>query len=148
MNKSMADQVKELQNDFRLMNVDARTNMQKAILKACYAVETRAKRIVGRGRDEPSIDGKPPRVDTGRLRASITHRVVSNTEGSYGEVGTNVDYATKLEFGYSKANGKESWKHPFMQPALDFNEKKIAKLIEEGMNAAIESESFNEDISE
>jgi phage gpG-like protein len=148
MKKTTAEQVKELQNDFRLMSVDARTNMQKAILKACIAVESTAKRKVSRGRTAESIDGEPPRVDTGRLRASITHRVLSNTEGTYGEVGTNVDYATKLEFGYSKANGKESWKHPFMQPALDFNERKIERLLEEGLNAAIEQETFNEEIPE
>jgi HK97 gp10 family phage protein len=144
MKKTTAEQVKELQNDFRLMSVDARTNMQKAILKACIAVESTAKRKVSRGRTAESIDGEPPRVDTGRLRASITHRVLSNTEGTYGEVGTNVDYAVDLEFGTTT----RKWKHPFMVPSLDQNEKKIERLLEEGLNAAIEQETFNEEISE
>jgi HK97 gp10 family phage protein len=144
MKKETREQVKELQDDFRLMNIEARTNVQKGILLACYAVENKAKRLVSRGREEESKEGLPPRVDTGRLRASITHRIVSNTDGSYGEVGTNVSYAPELEFGTS---GRK-WKHPFMQPALDFNEKKIERILEDAVNAAIEEETFSGDMME
>lgn len=46
-------------------------------------------------------------VDTGRLRASITNRLGRDTEGLYGDVGTNVDYAPHVEV-----------RKPFLRPAL------------------------------
>lgn len=45
-------------------------------------------------------------VDTGRLRASITHRVTPGRYGPVAEVGTNVDYAAAQEFGGGTMPGK------------------------------------------
>lgn len=36
-------------------------------------------------------------VDTGRLRASITHAVNKDDKGLYADVGTNVEYAAAVE---------------------------------------------------
>jgi hypothetical protein len=55
-----------------------------------------------------SAPGQPPAVDTGRLRASITHQVggpVYNSQvgiALYVRVGTGVAYARYLEFGTSR----------------------------------------------
>ena len=70
--------------------------LQKDIEKAALTLEKNAK------------ENCP--VDTGRLRASITTEV-GNLEA---EVGTNVEYATSVEFGTSKQKAQ-----PFMRPALD-----------------------------
>jgi bacteriophage HK97-gp10 putative tail-component len=45
-------------------------------------------------------------VDTGRLRASITTRVVPGPTGPIAETGTDVDYAPPQEFGTSKMTGR------------------------------------------
>lgn len=58
-----------------------------------------------------SAAGKPPAVDTGRLRQSINVQKVA--EGHY-RVGTNVPYALSLEFGTRKMAAR-----PFMRPALE-----------------------------
>jgi len=131
------------------------TEGTKAIAKACFMVESDAKLSMrpGGGREYPrpggkihraSVEGKPPAVDTGRLRASIS----SNWKGSgmakgkvegqakpedgvnqpskemTGVVGTNVEYADYLEFGTAKMGPR-----PYLRPALHRNEKKIAKMF-------------------
>lgn len=52
-------------------------------------------------------------VDTGRLRASITHRLEQDSQGLYGLVGTNVKYALPVEFGTGRMAAK-----PYLRPAL------------------------------
>lgn len=57
--------------------------------------------------------GRGPRVDTGRLRSSITWRLGTDTVGLYAEIGTNVPYGYWLETGLR--NGVT---YPFLRPAL------------------------------
>jgi HK97 gp10 family phage protein len=135
MTDDIKDQVAALQKDFRKLNEKAHTGLAKAILTAAYNVESTAKKMVSRGRTAESIDGAPPRVDTGRLRASITHRLKSTDTSVYADVGTNVEYAPELEFGSSA----RKWKHPFMTPALDKNEKETARLIDEAIGEAVDN---------
>jgi HK97 gp10 family phage protein len=52
-------------------------------------------------------------VDTGRLRASITHSLERDSQGLVAKVGTNVDYAGYVELGTSRAPAQ-----PFLRPAL------------------------------
>lgn len=51
-------------------------------------------------------------VDTGRLRASITHRSGSDAKGLFVDVGSNVKYAQAVEFGTSRSAAQ-----PFLRPA-------------------------------
>jgi Bacteriophage HK97-gp10, putative tail-component len=61
------------------------------LLRRAIRVESRAKL---------NASGRPgPNVDTGRLRASITHRLVVDANGLYAEVGSNVSYAAFVEYG-------------------------------------------------
>lgn len=71
----------------------------KMILRKTIQVERDAKRLCP--------------VDTGRLRASITHALSRDERGLVGFVGTNVVYAARVEFGtrYMRAQ-------PFLRPAL------------------------------
>ena len=58
-------------------------------------------------------------VDTGRLRNSVTHQVISETAVA---VGTNVEYAPYIEFGTYKMGAR-----PYIKPAVEnyLNEYKI-----------------------
>lgn len=53
-------------------------------------------------------------VDTGNLRRSITHEVVSDGRGVLVRIGTNVDYAIYQELGTRNHPA-----HPFLRPALE-----------------------------
>jgi HK97 gp10 family phage protein len=52
-------------------------------------------------------------VDTGRLRASVTHSLERDFAGLVAVVGTDVDYAPFVELGTSRAAAQ-----PFLRPAL------------------------------
>ena len=66
-------------------------------------------------------------VDTGRLRQSITHRV----EDSTATVGTGVEYAASVEYGYGQRA------QPYLRPALDQNREKIRRLISAAIGGAL-----------
>ena len=108
---------------FKLKKIN--TNMGKAITKACLLVERSAKENMSP--DSPSEPGQPPAVVTGRLRASITHRLEGggNEAETTGYVGTNVEYAKWLEFGTSKMEPR-----PFLTPALELHRGEIRTLID------------------
>jgi HK97 gp10 family phage protein len=61
-------------------------------------------------------------VRTGRLKNSINSRV----SGDVAIVGTNVEYATHVEYGTKRSKAK-----PYMRPALDDNRKKLVQLYED-----------------
>lgn len=52
-------------------------------------------------------------VDTGRLRSSIMHVPGEDARGPYVDVGTNVEYATHVEYGTSRMSAQ-----PFLRPAF------------------------------
>jgi HK97 gp10 family phage protein len=109
------------------------TGIKKAITVGVIKIEADAKRLF-KGRDDASVPGEPPRVDTGRARASITHEVEDDGNMIEGYAGTNVEYGPDLEFGTSR-----TWKHPFMTPAYNANiagiNENIAKAVKEAGNA-------------
>lgn len=78
-----------------------------------------------------SAPGQPPAVDTGRLRASITHEVRKEGDQIVGLVGTNVEYAPHLEFGTNKMAAR-----PFLRPALFNNVPEIKRQIVLGAKKA------------
>ena len=117
-------QIRQLKADFRRYDHRAQDNVEKTVAKAALVVEADAKRSF-KGRNAPSVYNEPPRVDTGRLRASITHRGVRDDEGVYAqEVGTNVEYAADVEFGTS-----DTMPHPFLSYALGMNQRDIERAI-------------------
>ena len=83
---------------------------KKIMSKACLMVVRDAKKLCP--------------VDTGRLRASITHEI----EGTTGRVGSNVEYARAVELG-SEDPAYNRRPQPYLRPALHKNEKKILKLF-------------------
>lgn len=126
-------QVANSMAEFRKFSADVENGVEAAIVRGALAVEADAKRLF-KGREDASVKGEPPRVDTGRLRASITHRGQREGDEFYAEVGTNVEYARDVEEGTSR-----TWPHPFLVPALAMNEEKIqeaiARAVQEAANA-------------
>lgn len=61
-------------------------------------------------------------VDTGRLRSSITSELGKDGDGLLAVVGTNVEYAARIEFGFHGTDslGREydQEAQPFLLPAL------------------------------
>jgi len=88
-------------------------NLQKALEQIGLTVERQAKINV-------SQSSGHPRVQTGRLRSSITHEV------GQGEVaiGTNVYYGKYLEFGTSKMPP-----YPWLFPAVEGKRSEIINLL-------------------
>jgi phage gpG-like protein len=76
--------------------------------------------------------GGGPHVQTGRLRASITHQLGEDPLGLYVDIGTNVEYAPYVELGhpntahvYPRRGGgfgyvsdRPTKAYPFLRPAL------------------------------
>lgn len=122
--------------------------VEGALVKAGLLIERDAKRLCP--------------VDTGRLRASISYRLISaGTEVLAVEVGTNVQYAPYVEFGtrphfpppealkrWAKLHGMKPGAEfaiarkiavegtppkPFLFPALNANKSKIERLVIEAV---------------
>lgn len=64
-------------------------------------------------------------VDTGRLRASITHKVEADGKIE-GTVGSNVEYAPYQEFGTVKMPA-----HPYLFPALEGKKREIEEALKQ-----------------
>ncbi len=92
-------------DDRKLKKEVALTAYQK-IEKGLIMIESDAKRLV--------------RVDTGRLRNSLTHEIEVVGNKVIGRTGTNVNYAIPQEFGTSKQSG-----HAYLRPSLKKNIPKI-----------------------
>lgn len=102
-------------------------------------------------------------VDTGRLRGSITSRVIGEEKSVTGIVGTNVKYAADQEFGtgphipdmgpltiwarrhdvdvkdIAQAIGEHGTvAQPYMKPAAEANRDQITKKIEDAVKGIVE----------
>lgn len=74
-------------------------DVAKALTRTTVRVEATAKRLCP--------------VDTGRLRASVTHALSRDAQGLLGVVGTDVEYAPYVELGTTRMGAQ-----PFLRPAL------------------------------
>jgi HK97 gp10 family phage protein len=125
MSADISAQVDDLINDFRAYGEKVYTNVGKAVLKGCLTVERSWKENF-RPSDSESIPDVAARVQTGRYRASITHRVMYDDGFVLGEIGTSIaDYPVWLEWGTSNMSP-----HPTAGPAYDENAEEINEAIE------------------
>ena len=65
-----------------------------------------------------------PQVRTGRLRASIGHKVSTSGAAITTEIGTNVDYGKDLEFGTSRHPP-----YPWLFPAVEEKKPDIIEAL-------------------
>ena len=101
------------------------SNVDRAI-KAKDAAINRALEKIG-GKCETEAKKICP-VDTGRLRASITH-VRSTSEKDTEIVGTNVEYAPYVELGtrYQRAQ-------PYLRPAVENHVQEYKEIVEKELS--------------
>ena len=71
---------------------------------------------------QASLEGAYPATDTGYLISHINSKVYSNGMG--GEIQSNAEYSSFLEFGTSTMSAR-----PFMQPSLEQNRNKIKAMF-------------------
>ncbi len=81
---------------------------------ALRAIRVEAAAKANASHPRPSVPGSGPAVRSGRLRASISWRVLSDGEGVYAEVGSAVEYAAYVELGTERAAPR-----PYLVPALE-----------------------------
>lgn len=138
MSDNQEDFVRSLEAATLQMVKEVARNMEIA----CLVIEADAKKNTTKN------------VDTGILRASITHDVSFDTEVITGSVFSNLDYAPYLEKGTGifavdgngrktpwnwgnkgskKWPGRKGWKgsrpYPFLEPARDSNKDKISEIL-------------------
>jgi hypothetical protein len=113
-----------------------RKETEQRVLRAAIFVRDEIKRslnIGNAGGDEPSAVGEPPRKVTGRLQGSITEEVVVERNTVTGRVGTNVEYAPRLEHGFkgtdSAGRAIDQGARPFMKPGLFNNLERVRKIM-------------------
>ena len=70
------------------------------------------------------LENDPRRIDTGRLRDSISHKVVDD-KTAY--IGTNVEYAIYVHEGTDRMRPNR-----FLRNAVEKNQDELRKIIKEG----------------
>lgn len=78
------------------------------------------------------IESNPRRVDTGRLRGSITHRTEGGGDDPSVTVGTNVEYAIYVHDGTMRMAPNR-----FLTNALNNNRAKIKQYVENEIKRAL-----------
>jgi hypothetical protein len=86
-------------------------DMARDLARRATRVESAAK-LNATGR-EYGDGSRGPRVQTGRLRTSITWEIGSDSQGLFADIGTNVFYGRYLELGTDRMRP-----YPFLGPAL------------------------------
>jgi HK97 gp10 family phage protein len=116
-------------------------SLGKALLAGGFVLEGKIKILMGAekhgrtyGRHTASAPGEAPAIDIGALVNSIYVRVVEATPvRAEVQVGTNMVYATPLEFGAAHLAAR-----PFMRPAVDENPDEIGEAVRVNMARLIE----------
>lgn len=102
------------------------------LTKGALKIQATAKKSIQSSAPDPqtgrSRPGNPPKTDTGRLVNSI----YVNREDNVVEVGSNVKYATYLEFGTRFMAAR-----PFLGPAFRKARKDIDSAVRKVVNSAI-----------
>jgi hypothetical protein len=132
-------QVQSALAEFKQIQNRVNDNIDKELIKIGYQIANDAKKSM-RTRLDDSIEGLPPRVQTGRLRASITSAVKSDYKKATLYIGTAVWYGKPLET-LQQMPGKPLYKgriHPFLKPALDqYTAEQYTKTIRDAITKAV-----------
>ena len=129
------DMAKALSTGVFITANDIRTDAIKSIKQPSFGTHVRRSRQGGG--TYAHIAAKPdtsPNNDTGKLTSSIA--VEMDWDESEALVGSNLDYASWLEFGTKKMDAR-----PWLEPALAKNRDKLDANITKGIMAVIKKRS-------
>lgn len=79
------------------------TDNSKQVIEAKDVAVLRVLEAIGlflEGEAKEELENDPRRIDTGRLRNSISHKTIQSEEAVY--IGTNVEYAPYVHYGTRK----------------------------------------------
>lgn len=111
------------------MSFSIKVDNTKEVLAAKREAVERILEAVGlhlEGEAKDELENDPRRVDTSRLKNSITHVVDMSEPAVY--VGTNVEYAPYVHFGTRRMEKNEFIKNAFVR-----NEDQIRRYVENGL---------------
>ncbi len=104
-------------------NIDkVRRSSEQSIIAALEAVGAH---IADEAADE--LENSPRRVDTARLKNSITHQVAPDEKAVY--IGTNVEYAVYVHEGTSRMDPNR-----FLKNAVEKNTDQIRRYFEDNLD--------------
>jgi hypothetical protein len=125
---------------FAAAAIDIELAKHAAIEEACVMVQERAKDLIGVPRREwpplapetlaRKVGINTPLLESGKLRASISHTVI---DSSHGEVGSDLDRALWMECGTSRGAPPR----PFLSLAAHQEGPAVAKMVAKTMGASI-----------
>lgn len=118
---SLALEIRAHQEAFRLNTVALEELLTGPQGGVAIDLSTRAIRVESAAKENAT--GRPgPNVIIGRLRDSITWRFGTDAEGLYVDIGTNVEYARRMELGFTGVDvlgrSYNQPPYPFLLPAL------------------------------
>jgi hypothetical protein len=122
--------------------------LERGMLRAMTVVRDAAVRLISTGQPirrsasgrlvglDPSREGDPPHVLSGRLRLSLRARAGRVGNRIEGRMGTDVVYARRLEYGFtgtdSLGRNVRQGPRPFLRRALLENEREIIEALTRG----------------
>lgn len=116
-----------------------RTRLSRNMAQATLHVKGEVQKSINRGNadgDDPSLPGEPPKKVTGRLFQSIATDVAQRGGSLIGRIGTNVEYAPRLELGFvgtdSRGRNVNQAPRPFLRPALKSSTAIITRILAQG----------------
>lgn len=118
MTRELEVQLAELKEAFEGVAIELTTGAEIATEEACLVVQRSASLRIHNV--------------TGRLSASITHRLIRSQLGVEGQVGTNVYYGPYVEFGTTRSKP-----YPFLRPALKASQSYIKEIFKRRLKEAL-----------
>lgn len=97
--------------------------LERGVLKGLEEIGIQVASLAADDLEEP-----PRRVDTGRLKNSITHKLAASEKAVY--VGTNVEYAIYVNYGT-----KRMTPHPFLKNAIEKNQAEILAILKKNLES-------------
>lgn len=113
--------------------------IEKNMKKATLWLKGEVQRSINRGNADglsPSAPGEPPKKVSTRLFQSIATQVERDDRAIVGRIGTNVEYARRLELGFTGTDSAgrtvDQAERPFLRPALRNNRDALNRLVARG----------------
>ena len=113
-----------------------RARLSRNMRQATLYVKGQVQRSINRGNADgsaPSAPGEPPKKVTARLFQSIATDQRESPLEITGVVGTNVEYARRLELGFTGTDAAghvvDQQPRPFLRPALRNNLTAIQRIL-------------------